>query len=100
MRRHTQCADECPFLRVKRTLPQHLVSCPLTRPRADPEVTFSKEPPSAMSAAKSAGVRGGVEAIAFAGTETPPNWAGEEEGNALVLNASLLDSMRACWTGL
>ena len=37
------------------------------------------EPPSVMSAAKSVGVRDGMEALAFAGTETPPNWAGEEE---------------------
>jgi len=31
------------------------------------------EPPSAMSAEKSAGVRDGMEALAFGGTETPPN---------------------------
>ena len=37
------------------------------------------EPPSAMSAEKSAGVRDGVEALAFGGTETSSNRAGDEQ---------------------
>jgi hypothetical protein len=36
------------------------------------------EPPSAMSAERSAGVRDGMEALAFGGTETPSDRAGEE----------------------
>ena len=36
------------------------------------------EPPSAMSAERSAGVRVGMEALAFGGTETPPNRAGRK----------------------
>jgi len=33
-----------------------------------------------MSAAKSVGVRDGMEELAFAGIEMQPNWAGEEGG--------------------
>jgi len=34
---------------------------------------------------KSAGVRDGMEALAFGGTETPPNRAGEEESGVQAL---------------
>ena len=37
------------------------------------------EPPSAMSAEKSAGVRDGMQAFAFGTSETPPNGPGKEE---------------------
>jgi len=37
------------------------------------------EPPSAMSAEKSAGVRDGMEAFALSTTKTPPNCAGQEQ---------------------
>jgi hypothetical protein len=44
------------------------------------------EPPSAMSAEKSAGVRDGMQALAFGGTETPPNRAEEQSGVQAALN--------------
>ena len=37
------------------------------------------EPPPAMSAEKSAGVRDGMETFALTITNTPPNYAGEEQ---------------------
>ena len=37
------------------------------------------EPPSAMSAEKSAGVGDGMEAFALGGTKTPPNRLGKEK---------------------
>jgi len=43
--RHAQCADECPLMGVKQTLPQHFIFCPFmsTRPRANPAgVAFTK----------------------------------------------------------
>jgi hypothetical protein len=49
------------------------------------------EPPSAMSAERSAGVGDGMEAFALGGTETPPNRAGEEESGVQVLLASPAD---------
>ena len=57
-------------------------SCLKSAPLVGYELMVSAwpEPPSAMSAEKSAGVRDGMQAFAFGTSETPPNGAGEESG--------------------
>jgi hypothetical protein len=55
-------------------------TCRAARVEYEFMVSAWPEPPSAMSAEKSAGVRDGMEAFALTTTKTPPNYAGEYSG--------------------
>ena len=58
------------------------------------------EPPSAMSAERSAGVRDGMQAFAFGTTETQPNRPGKEEAAFKTLSTSPAQLQRAKFKAL